>query len=420
MSNRLLFSKTAIAALPIPPQGRRSSFYDETVQKLTIRITAAGSRTFYVVKRTGSGMAWLKLGSFPEMTVENARKEAEKALGQFAQGNNPVEQKRAERAAMTLGEAFERYILEHARPRGIKRVADLQALWERCLGELPDLPTKKHGRKRAKHPAGVNWQSRKLEKIETSDVRALHSAIGATHSTLSNRVVELVSTVYNRAIEWGYAGKNPAKGVRAFNETKRDRFMQPDEFPRFLETLTADTNESFKAFVLLSLLTGARRENVLGMRWDQVNFERFVWRIPHDASKNGEPILVPLSSEAIEILEARRKDTEGSPFVFPAESATGYMTPPKRRWRVLMKQAGLNDLRIHDLRRTMGSWQAITGASLVVIGKSLGHKSVNATMIYARLHLDPVRDSMEKATAAMLAAAGLKQPAEVVRLKKKV
>lgn len=412
MSNRLNFTKTAVLGLAIPPKGQRATYYDESVQKLAVRITAAGTRTFYVVKRAESGMVWLKLGVFPEMSVENARKAAEKALGQFAQGSNPAEAKRAEKSAMTLGEAFKRYLLEYAGPRGIKRIDDMRAMWERCLGDLPDLPAKKHGKKRTKHPAGVNWQNRRLEKIETTDVRALHSAIGATHSTMSNRVVELLGTIYNRAIEWGYKGDNPTKGVKAFSETKRDRFMQPEEFPKFLEALAADTNDAFKAFVLLSLLTGARRENVLGMRWDQVSFERAIWRVPDDTSKNGEPILIPLSAEAVEILNTRKNEVGDSQYVFPAESATGYMTPPKRRWSVLMERAGLSDLRIHDLRRTMGSWQAITGSSLAIIGKSLGHKSADATMIYARLHIDPVRASMERATAAMFEAGGLKRKVE--------
>jgi integrase len=413
MSSRLLFTKSAIIALPSPPNGKRSTYYDEKTQKLALRVTASGSRTFYVVKRTDSGMAWLKLGSFPDMTVENARKMAEAALGQFAQGCNPAKAKQAEKAALTLGEVFGRYMREYAIPHGIKRTADIQALWERCLGDLPDLPAKKHGRKRTKHPAGVNWEKRKLEKIETSDIRSLHSAIGSTHSTMSNRVVELLSAIYNKAIEWGYKGGNPTKGVKAFSEASRDRFMQPEEFPLFIAALAADTSEAFKSFVLLLLLTGARRENVLGMRWGQVSLERAVWRIPDDASKNGEPIIVPLSGEAIEILKARQNEGAGSPFVFPAESASGYMTPPKKRWADLKARAGIADLRLHDLRRTMGSWQAITGASLAIIGKSLGHKSLDATLIYARLHIDPVRDSMEKATAAMLSAAGVKNPATV-------
>ncbi len=401
------FTKTMIARLPCPPKGKRSTYYDMKVPKLAVRITSAGSRTFYVVKRTGSSMAWLRLGTFPDMTVENARKAAEAALGQYAQGNDPVEQKRTDKAAMTLGEAFERYLLEYAQPRGVKRCADMRQMWERCLGELPDLPAKKHGRKRAKHPAGVNWQNRKIESIESSDVRSLHSAIGATHSTTANRVVELLSTICNRAIEWGYKGDNPTKGVRAFTEAKRDRFMQPQEIPKFLSALAADSSEAFRSFVWLALLTGARRENVLGMRWEQVSTERAVWRIPDASSKSGEAMTVPLSMEALQILQTRKEDVDGSPFVFPAASASGYMHPPKKRWANLLQRAGLADLHIHDLRRTMGSWQAITGASLVVIGKSLGHKSHDATAIYARLHLDPVRESMAKATAAMLNAGKL-------------
>lgn len=95
------------------------------------------------------------------------------------------------------------------------------------------------------------------------------------------------------------------------------------------------------------------------------------------------------------------------------------MTSPKKRWAALMARAKLNDLHVHDLRRTMGSWMAIGGASLLVIGKLLGHKSVDATMIYSRLHTDPVRDSMERATAAMLGHAAMKRSKEVVNIKGK-
>src|SRR5258706_5073249 len=107
-------------------------------------------------------------------------------------------------------------------------------------------------------------------------------------------------------------------------------------------------------------------------------------------------------------------------FVFPAPSKTGYATPPKKRWRALLERAKVSDFRIHDLRRSLGSWQAISGASLAIIGKSLGHKSSDATMIYARLHLDPVRASLNTATTAMLEAAGVKKrTGEVVPMRKK-
>ena len=96
-------------------------------------------------------------------------------------------------------------------------------------------------------------------------------------------------------------------------------------------------------------------------------------------------------------------------FVFPADSKTGYLSPPAKRWQALLKRAGMADFRIHDLRRSLGSWQAISGASLAIIGKSLGHKSADATLIYARLSMDPVRASVNTATTAMLQAAGVKK-----------
>lgn len=96
-------------------------------------------------------------------------------------------------------------------------------------------------------------------------------------------------------------------------------------------------------------------------------------------------------------------------YVLPGNGRTGHLVEPKKGWSHILKDAGIENLRIHDLRRTLGSWQAITGASLTIIGKSLNHKSPQTTAIYARLDLDPVRASVKKATNAILTAAGLKQ-----------
>lgn len=108
----------------------------------------------------------------------------------------------------------------------------------------------------------------------------------------------------------------------------------------------------------------------------------------------------------MDILKSRQASENPSPFVFPSStSASGHLEEPKRGWQRIIERANIKDLRIHDLRRSLGSWQASTGASLSIIGKSLGHKNVATTAIYARLNLDPVRESVETATAAMLEAA---------------
>ncbi|MGI8896135.1 MAG: tyrosine-type recombinase/integrase [Casimicrobiaceae bacterium] len=470
-TERFEFAKTRIRDLPPASPGKRDTYYDTRVPKLALRVTCAGTRTFYIVKWRAGGVAWVMLGTFPEMTVEKARKAAESALGQFADGTDPTQAKRTARAQMALGDAFEAYMTRHVEAKGKKRGADLRQLWERCVGDLPDVPKKKHApRERSKHPAGVNWQRRRIKDISRDDVAALHVAIGKNTPTLANRVVELLSAVYNKLRDWGVAVENPANGVEPFRENKRDRFLQRGELPRFFAALANDTSDDFRDFIALALLTGARRGNVLAMRWLDIDDERAVWRIPAADAKAGETIDVALVREAAVILGERRARADQtnlvSEFVFPAASASGHMTAPKKRWAALsdraelielaarIKAAGgsfewkndgteslehavtraraqgdklkvdrngarLADLRLHDLRRSLGSWQAILGASLPIVGRSLGHKSPSATAIYARLDIDPVRESVERATSAMLIAGGVKQSVILTKPKRR-
>lgn len=414
MPRRFKFTLTAIAALPAPGKGR-TTYYDETVPEFAVRVTSAGSKSFYVVKRDGSKMTWLRLGSSPGMTVELARKAARVELGKFAAGQNPATAKRVEKLKATLGIAFERYMDLHITPHR-RGGADIRAIWERTIGTMPEVERRSHGRPRSKHPAGVDWTDRKLDSITHEDVTALHVAIGATQPILANRVVEILSAVFYKAIDWKFTTSNPAAKVTPYKEGKRDRFLQADELPLFFAELAADTSEDFKHFVLLALLTGARRTNVLSARWEHFDLTSAVWHIPEDQSKSGKSMDIPLVPEALAILHGRAPKPAG--YVFPADSKSGYITPPKKRWQALLARTGIADLRIHDLRRTMGSWQAITGASLAIIGKSLGHTTASSTMIYARLSMDPVRQAMTTATSSMLEAAGMKKPAEVKPLKR--
>jgi integrase len=165
-------------------------------------------------------------------------------------------------------------------------------------------------------------------------------------------------------------------------------------------------NATFKDFFYICLLTGARRGNVLSMKWEDVNLERRTWTVAD--TKNGESQTIVLPHEAIEILEKRALLSKKE-WVFPSPaSASGHIEEPKKAWKRILKEANISNLRIHDLRRTLGSWQAATGANSYIIGKSLGHKTHQATAIYARLNLDPVRESVSKATEAMFAA-GMKK-----------
>ena len=171
--------------------------------------------------------------------------------------------------------------------------------------------------------------------------------------------------------------------------------------------MSYEPSEQIQDYFMLLLLTGVRRANLLAMRWDEISFERKEWRIPE--TKNGEPLTVHIAPQAIEILKRRKEEAAEAggdiEWVFPGDGKAGHLQDPKRAWKRILKRAGIADLRIHDLRRTLGSWQTALGASGFIVGKSLGHKSLQATAVYARLNLDPVRDSVNAAADAMFKAA---------------
>lgn len=193
-------------------------------------------------------------------------------------------------------------------------------------------------------------------------------------------------------------------GVHLFHEAKRRRFLLPEELPRFFKALRKEPNLDLRDFVNLAMWTGARRNDILSMQWQDVSLAENRWTVPDP--KNRTPYSIPLTPEAISILRDRsrhRKD-ERSPWVFPSRGKTGHIVDLKGAWKKLLTRAKIADLRIHDLRRTLGSWQAIQGSSLTIVGASLGHKSLSATAVYSQLTLDPVRESVTQATQAMIAA----------------
>jgi len=243
--------------------------------------------------------------------------------------------------------------------------------------------------------------NKKLRTIRRETIeRVLDGLKFEGKDTTAGRVLIMLKTIFNKAVEWGRCDTNPTKGITPYKFKSRDRFIQPEEMPRFFAALDKEPNERLRDYILIALYTGQRKRNVLAYRWDNIDFENKTLYIP--MTKNGEPQRIPLPSQAVEILE-RIRETNKSEWVFPSDtSASGHLEEPKKAWKRLLKNANLQNLRIHDLRRTLGSIQAINGTSLQIIGKSLGHKTPEATQIYARLTLDPVRESMQKATDKML------------------
>lgn len=402
-SHKINFGNTALTNIT-PPVSGRDVYHDTKTPGLELRVTPSGTKTFSVFKRLKNGHPErITLDRYPAINVEQARKLAGRTFAAISEGVSTAAVKRAHKAEMTFDDLFSLYLERHAKPNKGTYKEDLQRYTQYL-----------------KQPLG----SKKLSSIDQKAIREIHSRISITgtgHPVVANRVLAVISTTFGRGIEWGYVKENPAIGVRRNKEQSRDRFLQPEEMKNFLDALAQEANEIVRDFIFVALLTGARKNNVLSMKWSDIDLDRGIWRI--DMTKNGTPQNAVLVDAVIERLNARSAAAEKNQiFVFPGEGKTGHFATPTKGWIRILEAAGIADLHIHDLRRTNGSWQAMTGASLPIIGKSLNHKTPQATAVYARLHNDPVKDSMEKATKALLAAGRKKvanagdgdQPAEQV------
>jgi integrase len=385
VTTTLNFTKAALQTIEAPTERRRDLYRDAKTKGLFLFVTESGKKTFYLYRKVQGKPTQISIGAFPDLTIEQARRKAEEFNGQIAQGANPQEVVRGKRSELTLLALFNEVMERHLKPRRRRRTI-----------EAYDRQFRVHLKP---------WHKRKLSQIHQRDVLQLHSNIGQQSGHfLANRVLALISMLYGKAEAWGHwSGVNPCKGVEKFKEQSRDRFLQPDEIPRFFKALAEEPNTTARDCIMMCLLTGARRGNVQAMRWEEVSLVRNTWRIPD--TKTGEPLLVPLVPKAVELLMARQEASEGSPWVFPGKVVGKHIVELKTVWARILERADIQDLRMHDLRRSLGSWMAAKGASLTIIGKGLGHKSTSTTAIYSRLNIDPVREAMDEATEAMFEAA---------------
>ena len=402
MPNKINFTKASLTAIPLPPAGKRVTYHDTKTNGLQIRSTSSGTKTFSVFRWVkGSGKPErVTLGRFPDISVEQARTMAAEINATIAKGDNPADGMRKFRDELTLGELFLEFLEQYSKV--------YKKSWKEDQSQFGRYMNK--------------YSNKKLSSFKQSDFQRLHHKVGTEHGHYAaNRLLSLLRAMFNKAKEWGLWKKdNPTQGIKKFKEKSRDRFIQADELPRFFQALKEEENEIMRDYFLVSLFVGARRENVLSMRWANISFERYEWRI--EETKTGDSQTVPLTPEVIEILLERKKQAN-SIFVFPGKGKSGHMVEPKSGWKRILSRAGLQDLRIHDLRRTQGSWQAATGASLPIIGKSLNHKNADTTSIYARLDIDPVRQSMGVANKAIINASNkpIKAPDEkILPIAKKV
>jgi integrase len=384
---RFNFTKQQLNQLPNPTNGQRAYYYDSKGPRgFGIAVSAGGRKTFILYRKINKRPERIALGLYPDLSVELGRKKAAELNGLIAKGENPAAQKRQVRDEMTLKELFLQFGEHYASQK--RTWLEMQREFNVYL----------HA-----------WHFRKISSIRRLDVVALQTSLKQKNGLyIANHVIRLLSSMFNRASEWGWKGENPVAHLSLFKETKRQRFLLPEEVAAFFDAVNAEPNKTIRDFIYVCLLTGGRRANVQAMAWPQIDFNLKIWTVSAAEAKGGETLTIPLLPQVLEIL-TRRRETATSEWVFPGSGRTGHLVEPKSAWKRILKAAGLSDLRLHDLRRTLGSWQAIMGSSLLVIGKSLGHKNASSTQIYARLSNSAVRESMEKATRALLLAGSIQR-----------
>lgn len=350
-----------------------TTYYDSKIPGLIVIVTAK-SKTFYLYRRINGKPRRVRLGRFPAMGVRQAREQASRFNAEVEAGTFTDRPR-----AATFGAIHALYV-EDAKGR-IKTWRDADDLNRLYLSD---------------------WNERPILEITYDLVAAKHAAVGKASPAVANRLLSAVSGVFRFAAQNGHISRtadNPAKGIRRFQEKARKRFLSPDELRRWFAAVERMTSRVMADFFLMLLFTGQRSGKVKSMRWSDITLSERLWRIA--TNKNGEEITIHLTPPAIEILERRDQSSE---WVFPAVNRkSGHITVTQHAWAELLEDADISDFRIHDLRHTMASWQAINGSSLTVIGSSLGHRSHASTARYAHVSLDAVRASVDAAAAKMVA-----------------
>jgi integrase len=330
MKESINFTKAALNALPTPKSGKKT-YYDSNERGLCLYVTATGHKSFFVRKEVRDKQKRIIIGPFPEKSVDQARKEAQRIKLEIITEKDPQEEKKKPAMEQTFGDAFVMFMERHAKVN--------TKTWEE--------------RERAVRILASHLFERPLSSITKFELQRLHESIGKDHGKYrENTILAWIRATYNKTIHWGWEGTNPAIGIEKFREQKRDRFVSYDELPKLMDALENEPNVDMRDFFLLCLYIGARCGNVLSMEWGDIDFTINEWRIPD--TKNGEPMRIPLIEQVLEILHNRNHIQTTSKWVFPSKtSKSGYLEEPKTAWARILAWAGLKNLRIHDLRRTL-------------------------------------------------------------------
>ncbi len=378
--------------------GDRETTWDTEVKGFGVRVPASGRRTYILKYRTLDGRVRKpKIGVHGDLTVEQARTIAGEWKQAVRRGEDPSAERQAARKAPTVADLAADYLQRHALPN--KRPASV--LNDRSMLDIHILP-----------PLG----KMKVAAITRRDIEAIHGGL-RVKPYLANRVLALLSKMFNLAAAWGWRDGNPARGIPRFHEDRRQRWLSADELARLWAALEAHPSRRAANAVKLMVLTGARRGEVLSATWEEFDLDRGFWTKPSHHTKQKRTEHVPLSGPTTALLAALRAEADADQeYLFPGNVPGKPIGDIKTFWRHVCRDAGLEGVRLHDLRHTYASSLVSRGVSLHIVGRLLGQTPPQTTARSA--HRDDY--SLREATngfGRLVEGAGQGNEAEVVEMK---
>jgi integrase len=379
-ATRLKLTELRIANLAKPRAGV-AYIYDTITPSLAIRVTSAGGRSFVVVKKINGKTQRITLGRFPGLRLDDARQAARTIAGEIAKGDDPVALRRAARARKTT----------------------LADLWPSYLSHLKQRNrTWRRDEKRWQTEVSPALGNKALAEITRSGCQALVDRIGADRPVAANRIASFLSAFLNFAVRSDRLAVNPAKGLIRFQETSRSRVLKSDELENLMKAIEAE-KDPWVSVLLMLMFTGARRGSVVSMRWEDIDLGAAIWTIPAQVAKNKTATPIPLTQPAVRLLQQQLERSAGEPWVFPSPIGDGHLVGLPKAWARVLRRAKINNLRIHDIRRSVGTAMARTGASPHLIATGLGHRSIASARAYVRLAGEDARQALGDAVASLTA-----------------
>ena len=379
MANRIpRITKRSVDA--VKAGGTDTVYWDGELTGFGLRVRRSGRKSYVVQTRIAGKLCWFTIGPHGPLNPDQARARALEILACAKKGIDPRDadaRREAEPSMADLGRRFlEEYVPVHCKPSTREEYSRSVRLFvDPVIGAL------------------------RVPEVQRKDIAALHHGL-RDKPYQANRTLGVLSKMFSLAEVWGWRpdGSNPCRHVKRYKEHKRERFLSPEETERLgqvLRDVEEEMPSAVAAFRLL-LLTGSRMSEIRDLRWDYVKDDCI--ELP-DAKTGGR--VVPLGPEARAVLSAIPRD-EDNPWVIAGRLPGSHLTDLQRPWRRIRKQAGLEDVRIHDLRHSFASRALALGESLTMIGKLLGHTQVQTTARYAHL----ARDSIQTAAARITGSIG--------------